>query len=502
MGALVPSASAETVRWIVKPLYQSVSRLSDDLYKVSQNDVQAVVDNEGRYVVSNADSITPFCEGLSLVLKRTSANSPMKLTAILREDKSVATVSEEVYVDQYPFFSEGLLPVSNKSGKVGYMDANGKVTVPFKYSNPHPFSNGLAAVSKGKGIFSKMANAVGAADLMGKDKVFYINTIGGELKLAKEIGDVYFGSTFKNGEALVINKDKQYCFISPSGQLLRIEPSVTLRFDDRYALTDLDGLTEKPAVRKTMGPDVFSDGKNMGYRKGSSVIVPPQFSDAEPFDNRHAIATRLGSTGVLELINGNVNVTMKKGSLPPTSSDVEPVDIEVVMPKEYSGSEISVEVADKEGKTLSSITDADDGTGKHVVSLMLPKGQRTVRVIADNLEVWNSWMRRSAEATSSAEAESDDVKFSFSSTKAKANAKDAAAVSVTITNNTSSTLSGAVRMTGAAPSVKKITIPAGGKKTISAYFSKVTKKEVRTVTVSVDGHSASRKITLEPFFNF
>lgn len=498
VGALAPAVCAETARWVVKPVFQEVTPLSEDLYKVKQRGKQSVVDNEGRFVVNGADSITPFCEGLALVLRRTPEGM-MKLESILREDKSVATVGEEVFVDQFPFFSEGLLPVTNKGGKAGYMDQNGIMKIPFKFSNPHPFSEGLAAVSKGKGLLSKVVNAVGASDLMGKDKVFYINTLGGEIKLSKEIGDIYFGSTFRNGEALVINKNRQYCMINRNGQLVRIEPSVTLRFDDHYALTDLNEEDEKPVVRRTDGPDVFSDGKNLGYRKGSKIVVAPQFSKAEPFDKNRAIATRLGGVGVLGFVAGDVAVSMKKGSLQATSSDVESIDLEVVMPKDYQGSPIEVEFADKDGKLVSSLTDADDGTGRHVVSLMLPKGKRTVRVISENLEVWNSGMNGDSDSNGET---SDDVKFSFSATTVKANAKDAASVAITITNGTSERLKGALRIKGATCSVKNVDIPAGGKKVIYAHFAKVVKQEVRVVTVSVDEFSTSRKITLQPFFNF
>lgn len=502
-GVFAPGAGAETARWVVKPVYKSVTRMSDDLYKVKSNSKSAVMDREGRTVISSADSITPFSEGLALVLNY-GTEGRMRLDRILRADKSAVTVGDEVYVDQFPFFSEGLLPVFNKSGKAGYMNENGVIAIPFKYSNPHPFSNGLAAVSKAKNMFQKAASAVtaavGAEDIMGKDKVFYINALGGEMKLPKEIGDIYFGSTFKDGEALVLNKQRQYCIINPQGRLLRIEPSVTLRFDERHALTDIDESAPKVAARRTDGPDVFSDGRLTGYRRGSRVIVPAQFTAAEPFDRGQAIASRFGGTGVLALVNGNVGVTMKKGSLAPTGSDVESIDLEVVLPKDFAGEEIQVEVADKDNNVVSRMTDADDGSGRHSVALMLPKGKRTVRVRAGNLEVWNSQI--SGTGGESGDSDEAGVRISFGASKVKANSKDAAAVAVTIVNDTSEPLSGPVRMTGASPSVKSVNIPAGGKKTISAYFSKITKSEVRKVTVTIGGHSATRNITLQPFFNF
>lgn len=497
-GALAPAVCAETPRWVVRPIYQQVTRMSENLYKVKQGDIQFVLDNEDRVIVSGCDSITPFCEGLALILQRTSGDE-VKLVSILREDKSVIPVGEEVFVDQFPFFSEGLLPVKNKKGKVGYMDQNGAMAIPFKFSNPHPFSEGLAAVSKGKNLFSKAVLAVGISDLIGKDKVYYINNIGGEIKLAKEIGDIYFGSTFRNGEALVINKERQYCVINRNGQLVRIEPAVTLRFDDHYALVDSGKVEEKPVVRQSDGTEVFSAGKILGYRKGSQVVVLPQFSYAEPFDKGRAVATRLGCTGILGFVPGDVVVNMKKGSLPATSPDVKSVDMEVIMPKDYQTSPIEVEIVGKDGKSVSSVTDDGDGTGKHVVSLMLPKGQCTVRVISDNLEVWNSGMLSDF---GTGDTESDDVKFAFSTTVAKANAKDVASVAITITNGTSERLTGALRVKGGTASVKKVDIPAGGKKVVYVSFSKVTKKGVRVVSVSVGEYSTSRKITVEPFFNF
>lgn len=497
-GALAPAVCAETPRWVVRPIYQQVTRMSENLYKVKQGDIQFVLDNEDRVIISGCDSITPFCEGHALVLRRSSGDA-MKLVSILREDKSIIPVEEEVFVDQFPFFSEGLLPVKNKKGKFGYMNQNGAMAIPFKFSNPHPFSEGLAAVSKSKNLFSKAAIIVGVSDLVGKDKVYYINNIGGEIKLSKEIGDIYFGSTFRNGEALVINKERQYCVINRNGQLVRIEPSVTIRFDDHYALVDSVKEEESPVVRKSDGPEVFSAGKTLGYRKGSKIVVLPQFSHAEPFDKGRAVATRLGSTGILGFVPGDVVVNMKKGSLPAESSDVKSVDMEVIMPKDYQSSPIEVEIVGKDGKSISSITDDGDGTGKHGVSLMLPKGQCAVRIISDNLEVWNSGMLNDF---GNGGTESDDVKFAFSATAVKANAKDVASVAITITNGTSERLAGALRVKGATSSVKKVDIPAGGKKVVSVYFPKVTKKGVRVVTVSVGEYGTSRKITVEPFFNF
>ncbi len=498
-GVIAPSVWADSAQWIIEPHYDSMTRLTSDLYKAKKGKKTTIFDRDGHIVIASADSVTGFSEGMALVLDF-SGDTGMKLNGILREDKSVVSVADEIYVNEFPFFSEGLLPVYNKSNKVGYMDTNGRIAIPFKYSNPHPFSNGLAAVSKGKGLLNKFTSAVGI-DVMGNDKVFYINKLGGELKLSKEIGDIYLGSTFKNSEALVINKARQFCVINPQGRLVRIEPTVTLRFDSRYALTDVDAQDEPAAVAvRPDGPEIYSSGLLRGYRQGATVILPAQFTDAEPFAGGRAIAARFKAYGVLGLVKGNVAVTLRKGTLPASGTDVKSVDLEVVMPKDYASGEIDVEVTDKDNKLVSRISDSDDGTGRHLISLMLPKNECTVSVRAGGVEIWNSKMN-GGDNNSGTTAGDDGVLFTFSAKKVKANAKDAASVAITISNRTGETISGAVRMTGASPSVKSVEIPAGGKKVIRAYLSRITKSEVRTVTINVDGHSDSQRITVEPFFN-
>lgn len=499
VGSAFQTAWADSAQWIIPPQYDSVTRLSPDLYKAKKKGKTTIFDRDGHVVIAHADSVTNFSEGMALVLNAYDGTS-MQLSRILREDKSVVTVNDEIYVSEFPFFSEGLLPVANKGGKVGYMDTNGMMAIPFKYSNPHPFSNGLAAVSKGKGLLNKLTSAVGI-DAVGNDKVFYINKLGGELKLAKEIGDIYLGTTFKDGEALVINKARQFCVINPQGRLLRIEPNVTLRFDSRYALTDVETEDEGAAVAvKPDGPETFSSGLLLGYRQGSSIIIPAQFTDAESFAAGRAIAARFKAYGVLGLVKGSVTAILRKGTLPASGKDVESVDLEITMPKDYATGEIDVEVTDKDNKLVSRISDSDDGTGRHLVSLMLPKGERTVSVRAGGVEVWNSKMN-GGEKSKPASPGDNDVSFAFSARAVKANAKDAASVAITITNGTGASVSGPVRMTGASPSVKSVEIPAGGKKVVRAYLSRITKSEVRTVTITVDGHSASQRITVEPFFN-
>lgn len=52
------------------------------------------------------------------------------------------------HVDQ--FFHEGLIVVTNKNWKSGYMDIKGKMVIPFKFDDANSFKKGVAVVGKEK----------------------------------------------------------------------------------------------------------------------------------------------------------------------------------------------------------------------------------------------------------------------------------------------------------------------------------------------------------------
>ena len=235
--AFIPfGMNAQTAKWAIAPQYSSITPYGEDMYKVKIGKQVGVVDKDGKIIVGvYADSITNMVEDCSLVLRFVDGKN--KLVSILHKDKTTSQISEDWYVGNYTFFSEGKLPVCNKKGRFGYIGPNGRVILDFAYSVAHPFSEGWASVCKGKNLFSVGLNAVsGLLNAKNKDKVFYVNENGQNLVLQSDIGDIYTGTTFKNGEALVITKDNRYCVINTSGQLLKIDNNIVLSFDEYYAI--------------------------------------------------------------------------------------------------------------------------------------------------------------------------------------------------------------------------------------------------------------------------
>ena len=203
---------AQTAKWVIAPKYSSIVFYGKGLYKVKTGRHVGILDDKGNVIVPvNADSITAMTEACALVLQY--EEEKYRLKGILHEDHRFVVISDEWYVGDFPFFSEGKLPVYNKNGKYGYVGTNGALLIDFEYGNVHPFSEGWAAVSQGKNLLSLIKKK-------SKQKVFYIDGQGRTMTIQSDIGDIYSGTTFKNGEALVITKDNRYCFINTSYHFL------------------------------------------------------------------------------------------------------------------------------------------------------------------------------------------------------------------------------------------------------------------------------------------
>lgn len=493
-GILMPVCSqAQTARWTIDPQYTSVAPYGKDMYKVKKGNFAGVLDKEGNVVVPvTADSITQMTENCALLLKY--EENKYRLTGILHMDQRMVTVNEEWYVADYPFFSEGKLPVCNKMGKYGYIGTNGKLLINFAYSNVHPFSEGWAAVSKGKNLLG------GLVKKNNRQKVFYIDEQERVMNLPADIGDIYSGTSFKNGEALVITKDNRYCFINTSGQLKRIDNNAILAFDKKYALqaeSDREKRTEEAAVVYD-GPTTFSENNLYGYKTEQKVILPPQFEEALPFSQGYAIASVKGYYGVLKLLKDEFSCLALPGTLKMDRKEMESIDYLITVPEEWRNSELDL-ICMVDGKEENSCSRPGDMNPKRSFSLIVPKGKQTFCLKGDNLTVWDSSMSAATSMVTSR-----DIAISISPSSSKANAKDNAAVTVRITNNTASQVELSVKITGQQLKAvtKKIKLASGQTQKISTYFTNVVKEEYRTVTVSTSltENTVSKRVKLLPFF--
>lgn len=500
---LIPFAlEAQTAKWVIKPQYTSVAAYGDGMYKVKSGRSIGILDQEGNIIVPvSADSITPLIEGCALVLQYEEGKSRLK--GILHSDRKMVPIFEEWYVDDFSFFSEGKLPVYIKNGKYGYIGPNGKLILDFDYGFVHPFSEGWAAVSKGKGLLGKGVGFVKKnVAKSNKEKIFYIDEQGRVMSLQSDIGDIYTGTSFKNGEALVITKDNRYCFINTSGQLIRIDNNVVLMFDEKYALTATNEVKENIVSAMVYdGPTTFVENGIYGYKQGSKVILPAQFNEVSPFSKGYAIAAKENRYGVLKLLQGDFLCRSTAGTLKTADAGMESVDYVVSVPNDWKDGSLELSCINADGTKVSS-SHPGDVNNSRVFSFILPKGKPTLSLDGGSLIVWESGMEASEPESNL--VKEDDLSISISSTTVKANVKDNAPIAITFTNNTSETIELTVMVTGdrLKSVTKKLSLAGGQTEKISTYFTKVSEEEYRTVTVSTSmtENKVSKRIKLLPFF--
>lgn len=297
---LSPSLGAQqrTIVWNVKPTYQSIKPYSPTLYLCQRNGKWGVIHAEGNSILQNKyDFIISPNENIGLF--GVSEGMHYRIIGLIYSNGTVVNVDSTYYADtSYPFFSEGKLSVSDSSGRFGFLDTNGKLIVRCRFEEVHPFMEGLASVRN-------------------KDRITFYITDRYEDDPKKQViysqwnsGKVLFGSSFKNGEA-VVGYGGKYRVINNEGYELR-----PYNGDLRVSTTDhtILGILEEQRVYNTPYQPVYTnfrtvlqDGK-YGIEANGEKIVPPTFEAATHVDNNMNSIVRLyGQMGLLKVVEGKIS---------------------------------------------------------------------------------------------------------------------------------------------------------------------------------------------------
>lgn len=494
---------AQTAQWTLKPKYSSITPYGENLLKVKLYNKVGLISKDGKEVVPvTADSITPLTEDIGLVLAL--EGEKYRLLGWVNGNSNVQIITQEIYVNEYPFFSEGKLPVCNKKGMYGFMDVKGRMVLDFDYGSIHPFSEGWAAVSKGS-VIKKLGKIINADIGSKRVKMYYVNERGQFLTLQSDIDDIYMATTFKNGEALVMTKDNRCYFINTSGNIIRMGSNVEMKFDKKYALSIADEVEEVMSTdsEHSDGPTAFvGEGGLYGYRQGDKIILPPQFSEAFSFTNGCAIAARNGLWGILRLTDGDFQCKISPKSSANTSG--ETVNYTLTIPSNWNGGRLLLyDMTNGEKKVYTGKT---EGQSAYEFSVSLPTGKRDLYIGTEDLFVWSEEQQRIADAirAASSVSNSDVISVRFSANSVKANAKDMSVFNVIIRNDGQEKRNVTVKITGDRlwGAEKALEIEAGKQVAIPVTFYKIAFKERRSVNVAVSGmvNMISKKIEVNPFY--
>ena len=297
------SAFASTVKWLVKPQYDTIGYFNTNIFKCKANGKWQLIDSKGVSLLPYAvDSITDCKEGYALVLEK--VGDRFKIKGFFTEsNRQFILINDSFYTGPYSYFSEGYLSVADpKTLNFGYLDVTGKVVIPFKYRQARPFIKGLASVELAKK----------------KRQTIYIHKNGKPLSI-NHSGSVVIGSSFnQNGEALVAYYDNDNAIINTRGEVIREyvkkgeKPpirSYDFAFDESG--TDYD---PKQNINLSFDSSITTFSKNglIGFKKEQDVLVPAQFTQAEPFANGCAIVSLNDKYGILSLMEGTFSASLNE----------------------------------------------------------------------------------------------------------------------------------------------------------------------------------------------
>lgn len=209
------------------------------------------------------------------------------------EKKTVTKIDSKEIDDVLDGFSDGLVPVRNKKGKCGFIDAERTIKIPFLFENASGFSEGLAAVKNDKG-------EIGYINKDGEMVIGYTKIRG---------GDKFYDSraVIKNENGIgVIDKNGKYV-VQPSNDWIpwggyHYQEGVLTFIKDnpsKVGCYDLNGDVIIPPIKTIIGG--FNEGlaayanfdeNDYGYIDKNNNIKFHGFSDAAPFSDGLASVTK------------------------------------------------------------------------------------------------------------------------------------------------------------------------------------------------------------------
>lgn len=317
--------SAQTAIWQVRPVFDSVDVLTDNLLKVEKNGRYGLSDYKGNSVVDCLyDDFTKFKDGYILLIQ----DGLVKGNVTISGEVKVFDAAYQIDMN-YPYYSEGLLAVKNK-GRWGYIDTEGNNVIDFKYRNALPFMKGLASVSDADGNFMHISKS-------GKISILGSGFNDDDLKFATSFITDDKGETFSivvnsrwraykrnlNGKKLgsfeltnvnvdtkqrIIKSGKYALYFDSAWRLLRLEVQGIVQKE--YEISDQLPPRYIP-YSPTLKPIENSTGM-FGIMVNDRACLAEQFGSVLPLDREYAIVSLEGLYGVLRIcLDETINVDLE-----------------------------------------------------------------------------------------------------------------------------------------------------------------------------------------------
>lgn len=378
----------QTVVWKMQPAeYNEIVRLSANILMVSRNGKIGLASSDGSIVASLVnEGITDYYEHKAILTYNDGHGE--RVTGSLTDDGKYYGYAKKFYaLNGQKFFSDGLLSVADERGSLGYIDIAGNQVVGFdgKYSRIKPFSEGYAAVMKGKRYIlidkfgdvvrftyggSGVGAAIGGCTNVYDGKCYVYDEYGGSDRSffiydTKERGTLKKTSRVKNTAM-----DYLFCYQSVSGR------SKVIPYEQRKPYVGIQGI--KP---------VFSNSL-YGYQKDGKTILPYQLSNATPFMDGEAIVEIGGLKGILKFVDGeSFSVSASKDSYTFYAGNNVTVSFSVNVPTVWRNKQVSVEVKDERG-VVQRVSSKDNYYSFVISPSLSSRGEYSVAIYGERLKLY------------------------------------------------------------------------------------------------------------------
>lgn len=308
------NAQSQVAVWQIRPSYDSVDVLTENLLKVEKNGRYGLCDYQGNSVVDCLyDDFPHFKDGYTLLIQDGSAIGSVSISG------KVTKFGNAYLLDMnYPYYSEGLLAVKNK-GRWGYIDTEGNNVIGFKYRNALPFMKGLASVSDAEGNFMHV-NKSGRISLLGsgfndddlKFATSFITDDKGETFSivvnsrwraykrdvnGKKMGSFELTDINVDTKQRIIKSGKYALYFDPAWRLLRLE--VQGKAQKEYEIND------DFYPRYLPEQSIFKSLKNTsgmyGVKVNDKICLVEQFESVLPLDRENVLVSSGGLYGLLKI---------------------------------------------------------------------------------------------------------------------------------------------------------------------------------------------------------
>lgn len=488
---------SQTAKWATLPTYDAIEDYVDNYLKVYKGAQMGVATHDGKEIVpAQYDHITSFVDGYALALNKIPDSKEWRISAIIQREGMQYTILKDTYYNtKYSYFSDGRILVKGKKGMYGYLDADGNLVVPCKYTRAYPFSDGLASVVE--------------------KKLHYYITIEGQLAF-RPSGRLYREAfSFHNGSAVVYvdgNTRVEGYVINKRGQELKPhtmdfpEAMEMARKSKNWSLhiaQPTEEVSGDAPLRKD-GVDPFLDNGTWGYKKNGHSVLLPQFEQAEAFAGGYAKVKKDGKWGILRLCEGTFSGLLSKDLLKVVNSKPENLQYTLSIPEVWKGETATLVYRD--GEYSETLIDASINTDSLLLDIPLKlqgkekQKQLNFTLSAGNLLLWEDMQTVSFTYPIYLRLQLDSI-------QEKADEKDEQRIFVTIENpyEESVTTGVTVRVKGHDEfdyTPKNVAINAKRKTEVCIAMRNVQEEKTVTLTIRLSENMGTihKEILLKPFY--